>query len=205
MLAKACATLDVLSGGRLDLGVGVGWQRAEYEAAGLPFDGRGKLLDDTLTICRALWTEPVAAVDVAAARFDGIHAMPKPVDLAGVPVWVSGRGRRSVIDRIVRFGVGWIPWGDDATDPGPTITAIRRAMAEAGRDPAPLQVQGTLPIATTADGSLDLAATIDGVAPLAALGITDFRVNLPSRLAGDSDQEAAVLTDLVSAFRDATR
>ena len=60
VLAKTAATLDVLSRGRLDLGVGVGWQREEYEAAGLDFDRRGRLLDHTLEVCTALWTEPVA-------------------------------------------------------------------------------------------------------------------------------------------------
>ena len=62
VLAKSAATLDVLSGGRLDLGVGVGWQREEYEAAGLDFDGRGRLLDHTLEVCTELWTQTVGAL-----------------------------------------------------------------------------------------------------------------------------------------------
>ena len=62
VLAKTAATLDVLSGGRLDLGVGVGWQREEYEAAGLDFDGRGRLLDHTLEVCQTLWREPARDV-----------------------------------------------------------------------------------------------------------------------------------------------
>ena len=65
MLAKTASTLDVLSGGRLDLGVGVGWQREEYEAAGLDFDQRGRLLDHTLEVCTALWTETAAQLRVA--------------------------------------------------------------------------------------------------------------------------------------------
>src|SRR3954464_9254980 len=63
VLAKSTATLDVLSGGRLDLGVGVGWQREEYEAAGLDFDDRGRLLDHTLEVLQTLWREQRAAYD----------------------------------------------------------------------------------------------------------------------------------------------
>ena len=60
VLAKMAATIDVLSGGRLDIGVGVGWQREEYEAAGLSYDDRGRLLDHTIEVCQKLWREPVA-------------------------------------------------------------------------------------------------------------------------------------------------
>jgi len=75
VLAKSAATIDVLSGGRLDLGVGVGWQREEYEAAGLSFERRGELLDETLRVCRILWTEPIAAYDSSELHFDRIHMM----------------------------------------------------------------------------------------------------------------------------------
>src|SRR5438045_4076097 len=72
VLAKSAATLDVLSGGRLDLGVGVGWQREEYEAAGLDFDARGQLLDDTLAVCHELWTQPVVVHRSRFLDFDDI-------------------------------------------------------------------------------------------------------------------------------------
>ena len=91
VLAKAAATLDVLSGGRLDLGVGVGWQREEYEAAGLDFDRRGDLLDHTLEVCTTLWTRPVAEHHSPELSFERIHMMPKPPGPGGVPIWVSGR------------------------------------------------------------------------------------------------------------------
>ena len=91
VLAKAAATLDVLSGGRLDLGVGVGWQREEYEAAGLDFDRRGRLLDHTLEVCQTLWREQAAARFDRELHFESIHCMPKPLQPGGVPIWVSGR------------------------------------------------------------------------------------------------------------------
>ncbi len=83
VLAKSTATLDVLSGGRLDLGVGVGWQREEYEAAGLDFDRRGRLLDHTLEVLQTLWREPRAAYDSPELQFEAIHMMPKPLQAGG--------------------------------------------------------------------------------------------------------------------------
>ena len=114
VLAKSLATLDVLSGGRVDLGVGIGWQREEYEAAGLDFAERGRLLDHTLEVCTALWQGQRVAYDSAELRFDGIHMMPKPVSAGGVPIWVSGTLNQAVIARIARFGAGWIPWARPA-------------------------------------------------------------------------------------------
>src|SRR5581483_76077 len=98
VLAKACATLDVLSGGRLELGVGVGWQEEEYSAAGLDFHARGDLLDATLATCQGYWRHGVV---------DGVHCRPRPVQAGGVPVLVSGRLNQRVLARIGRFGAGW--------------------------------------------------------------------------------------------------
>lgn len=170
VLAKAVATLDVLSGGRVDLGVGVGWQRAEYEAAELRFEERGRLLDECLAMCRSLWTEPVVHLPTGP-----VHQMPKPAQPGGVPVWVSGRSTNPrVVERVVRFGSGWIPWGDDADDPTQGIARLRAAMAAAGRSADRLQVSATLPD----DGGR--------FTELLEAGVTDFR------LRGSVDDEAAL-------------
>ncbi len=71
VLAKQLATMDALSGGRVDLGVGIGWQREEYEATGLPFQRRGRLLDHTLEVCRTLWTQQRASYSSPELTFDG--------------------------------------------------------------------------------------------------------------------------------------
>jgi probable F420-dependent oxidoreductase len=201
VLAKTCATLDVLSGGRLDLGVGVGWQRAEYDAAGLAFEQRGALLDHTLEVLQTLWTEQAATVSSPFLSFGGIHAMPKPSQAGGVPVLVSGTINAAVLRRIVRFGRGWIPWGPDVADPRPGLTSIRTAMAEAGRSMDDFTVLGTLPIVRN-DGSIDLVATMAGVPTLVEGGITDFRayVDIPSGL----DAATERLAEVVDAFRRAT-
>ncbi len=199
VLAKAAATLDVLSGGRLDLGVGVGWQREEYEAAGLDFAERGRLLDHTLAVCQTLWREQTASFDGDGLHFESIHCMPKPAQPGGVPIWVSGRLNDRVIERIVRFGSGWIPWGDIARSPAGGIGRIREAMAAAGRDPAGFQVEGPLPVVRTDDGTIDLGPTMARVPDLVAAGITDFRA--PLRIPDDASAAAEQLGGLVAAFR----
>jgi len=201
VLAKATATLDVLSGGRLDLGVGVGWQREEYDAAGLSFEGRGRLLNQTLAVCQALWRQERASFDGEDLHFEGIHSMPKPLQAGGVPLWVSGTLNDRVIDRLVRFGDGWIPWGPDAKDPVAGITRLRQALARAGRDDSGFQVQGRLPVVKGPDGSMDLARTMEGVPALVEAGITDFRA--PVSITLEPSATADYLAEMVTAFRQA--
>lgn len=110
VLAETAATLDVLSAGRLDLGVGVGRQAAEYDAAGLAFADRGRLLDQALEVCQLLWRQPAATYAGAALSFTRLHQMPKPAQEGGVPVWVSGTVNRRAMRRLARYGTGWIPW-----------------------------------------------------------------------------------------------
>lgn len=200
VLAKQAATLDVLSGGRLDLGVGVGWQKEEYEAAGLDFTARGMLLNETLAICQALWTQVRASHTSATLSFEGIHMMPKPVRET-VPIWVSGTVNPQVVRRLARFGTGWIPWGDAARDLPASIAAMKEALAQAGRDPAGLQVSGAMGSVRGADGRMDVGATMDAVPALAAAGVTDFRpaVRIPDDPAAAED----LLDELVVAFRTA--
>lgn len=187
VLAKSLATLDVLSGGRVDLGVGVGWQQAEYDACGLDFAHRGRLLDHTLEVCRELWTAPVASYSSAELSFEAIHAMPKPVQAGGVPVWVSGTVNPRSMKRLATFGRGWIPWGPDAADITGGIARMRAAVADLGRDPSDIGIVGILPVVRT-DSGVDLAATMDGVPELAAAGVTDFRAYLP--IPGPPDADA---------------
>ncbi len=199
VLAKSAATLDVLSGGRLDLGVGVGWQREEYESAGLAFEDRGRLLDHTLEVCQALWRQERVSYASDELAFDAIHQMPKPTQPGGVPLWVSGRVNPRVVRRLARFGSGWIPWGDDAGDLVDALARLRPALAEAGRDLADLQVSGQLPEVVDGDGRLDVAATMAGVAPLVEAGVTDFRATL--RIPRDPAEAEDHVRAAVEAFR----
>ena|GEM_PF-27278 len=199
VLAKTAATLDVLSGGRLELGVGVGWQREEYEAAGLSFEGRGRTLDQSLAVCQALWAGGATDYDDGDLRFERIHCSPRPAQAGGVPIWVSGTANPRVLDRLARFGRGWIPWGPDRTDPGPGIVKAREAVAAAGRDPSTLCVRGILTLATRADGTLDADRSVDVVPAHVAAGVTDFSIQ--GALPADKSALTDVLTELVEAFR----
>ena len=193
VLAKELATLDVLSGGRVDLGVGVGWQKEEYDAAGLDYSRRGKLLDHTLAVMQTLWREQRASYEDEFLSFDAIHQMPKPLQAGGVPIWVSGTLNDNVVRRLARFGSAWIPWGDAAADLPSSIPAIKQALRDAGRDDVDdLQVVGYLPMA---DGALD----VDKTAPLVDAGVTDFRTTF--KFTGDADGDLANVAGVVEAFR----
>jgi len=204
VLAKMAATVDVLSHGRLDLGVGVGWQRAEYEAAGLSFESRGGLLDQTLEVCQTFWTSGAASYESPTLSFRDIHQMPKPLQSGGVPIWVSGTVNDRSMDRLARFGSGWIPWGGDAADIGRGVGRMRRALAERGRDPDEVGIVGSLPAEwNEVDGArrLHVGRTMAAVPRLRDCGITDFRIAASALRWRKSTEEG--LEEIVAGFRSA--
>lgn len=202
VLAKQVATLDVLSNGRVDLGVGIGWQREEYEAAGLDFSARGRLLDHSLAVCQTLWREQRASFASPELTFEAMHSMPKPVQAGGVPIWVSGRCNERVARRLARFGSGWIPWGEDAADPVASIPRMRAAVNQAGGDGAAMAVLAPLPLQRRQDRSLDLGATMDRLGPLVEAGVTDVlaHVTVPASVSEAQD----VYSELVAALKATT-
>jgi probable F420-dependent oxidoreductase len=202
VLAKTAATIDVLSKGRLDIGVGVGWQREEYEAAGLSFEGRGRLLNHTIEVCQTLWRNETANYESGELSFSHIHQMPKPTQPGGVPIWVSGTVNGRSMDRLARYGSGWIPWGDDAVDVAGGIARMRAAVADRDRDPGDIGVVGTLVPVRDGDKNVDLAQTMASVPAFRQAGVTDFRINL----AAPSGQSALTdyLGEVVAAFRSAS-
>jgi len=203
VLAKTTATLDVLSGGRLDLGVGVGWQAEEYEAAGLAFNRRGRLLDHTLDVCRALWTDTAATIATDELSFTNIHSMPKPVAPAGIPLWISGTVNQRTMRRLATYGTGWIPWGPAVADPLAGIAAMRRAVADFDRDPSDIEVTAYLPtMRVSADdrsSPVDFAATMARAPAMHDSGVTDFKVTLP--VPADETAATEYLAEAVGAFR----
>jgi probable F420-dependent oxidoreductase len=108
LLAKTVATLDVLSGGRVDLGVGTGWQREEFDASGLPFVGRTARMDDTLRACRVLWRDAPASFDSPTVRFEQVWCLPRPVQ-DPIPIWIGGALGDGNLARLAEYGAGWMP------------------------------------------------------------------------------------------------
>jgi alkanesulfonate monooxygenase SsuD/methylene tetrahydromethanopterin reductase-like flavin-dependent oxidoreductase (luciferase family) len=188
---------------RGDLGCSVGrqacrWQREEYEAAGLTFEGRGRLLDHTLEVCQTLWRDRRASYSSPELTFDAIHQMPKPLKNGGVPFWIAGTIRNTTIRRIARFGTGWIPWGPDAVDLTTSIPRLKDALANVGGNPDQLQVAGNIRIRPGA-GTSSMRQSMDHVAAQQQAGVTDFVLNASI----PRDQRAAedMLRSVVASFR----
>ena len=202
VLAKAAATVDVLTGGRLDLGVGVGWQREEFDAVGADFAQRGALLDTTIAECRALWSGqpvPVTGPDGVASE---VWSAPVPTQ-ERLPVWFSGTMTRRNLQRIVELGDGWIPiMGASPDDVAAGIAAARAGFAAAERDPTTLKVRAALPVARGADGSPDHRATLAPARELIEAGATDLHLPLRAFVddVGDRAQLASTATALVAAL-----
>jgi probable F420-dependent oxidoreductase len=195
LLAKQLATMDVLSGGRLEIGVGTGWQAAEYEAAGLAFADRGRLLDHNLAVCAELWSNERVTFADELLQFDGIHQMPKPLQPGGVPVWIGGRASDAVVQRIARHAIGWLPWGVAKADLASAIRNVKERVEALGREDAQaLQIAGNMRIAPD-----DLAASVAAIEPLVTAGVTDLRLAVPFTDHEDTDVES--LTAIVDAIR----
>lgn len=201
VLAKTAATLDLISGGRLDLGVGTGWQAREYEAAGLDFAKRGPLLDDTLAALRALWAGAPASLSTPSVTFEDAYCSPRPAPGRTIPIWVSGSLSRPVVRRVTTWGDGWIPiMGATNDDLAAGTALLRRSFEEAGRDPRSLQVRGRLTVERDASGAIDLDRTMDGAQALVASGATDLMAAVAA-IDPDPEAAAAALPALVDAFR----
>jgi probable F420-dependent oxidoreductase len=125
VLANQVATLDVLSGGRLILGVGTGWNPDEFEAVGVSGRDRGARTDDHLAAARVLWAQRPADFDGPFTRLRAAHLGVPPVTPGGPPVWVGGHSD-AALRRALRVGDGWYGTGADATE----VADVRRRLSE---------------------------------------------------------------------------
>ncbi len=199
LVAKSVATLDVLSGGRVDLGIGTGWQREEFTDPGLPFVGRTARMEDGVRACRAIWEhEPPVSFASDTVSFDELWCEPRPVQTR-LPIWFSGPAGAITVRRITELGDGWLPLAIPVDEVTATIEQLRVAFRDAGRDPATLCVRQNLAVKTDDDGGVDLPATVAPIPDLAARGVTVVSVALGRFLRSRADVEP-FLRDLGDAF-----
>lgn len=139
VLAKALATLDSFTGGRVLLGVGVGWAKEEYDAAGVDFATRGKAMDEAIEVLRALWTQKASSFSGAFHRFKDAYSYPKPARPGGVPILIGGESK-AALRRVAGLGDGWLPYNLPVEQAGPVIAELKQMTRDAGRDPEALRI-----------------------------------------------------------------
>jgi probable F420-dependent oxidoreductase len=197
LLAKLAATVDWLTGGRFELGIGSGWHDAEFEALGVPLDQRVPRLDDTLQVCRHLWTGEPAAYSSPYTTFGEITFRPLPVQ-ERLPIWVAGAANKAMAGRVARWGDGWSAIGSTGRDELAAGTdLLRRAYEDAGRDPATVRVRATPVLPRTLEPAERLDAWIASVPDLEEAGATVVQLPLPAmvRERADIDRVLARVAD----------
>ncbi|MFF1817279.1 LLM class F420-dependent oxidoreductase [Kribbella sp. NPDC058245] len=189
LVAKQAAEIDVLSGGRLRLGVGIGWNQVEYDALGVPFTQRGARLTEQVELLRKLWADPVLTHEGKYDRVDEAGLNPLPG--RKIPIWFGG-GADAVLRRTGRIGDGWMPQGapDDAMRA--QIQIIRDAAEEAGRDPAEIGIEPRLSLNAVPQG--DWRAYADA---WRELGATHLCVNTMNYGLARPEDHAQVLRDVL--------
>jgi probable F420-dependent oxidoreductase len=163
LLAKQVASLDMLSRGRLSLGVGVGWSREEFDALGVPFERRGARADEYLAAMRTVWRDDVASFAGEFVSFADIRVNPRPVRGRRIPIVVGGNSD-AALRRAARLGDGWYGFNLEGTGHvRERMQRLRHACALTGRNPAELDVA----VALTGDAARDDEQ-------LAALGVDEI-------------------------------
>ncbi|MBC2643739.1 MULTISPECIES: LLM class F420-dependent oxidoreductase [unclassified Rhodococcus (in: high G+C Gram-positive bacteria)] len=140
LMAKQAATLDRLSGGRLTLGVGIGWSREEFDALGIPFARRGERTAEYVAAMRTLWRDDVASFDGDFVRFDSVRVNPKPPRDRRLPV-VLGGNSDAALRRVAEWGDGWYGFNLDSVDAvAERVRTLHRLCGDVGRDPGELRL-----------------------------------------------------------------
>jgi probable F420-dependent oxidoreductase len=198
--AKIAATIDVLSEGRMVVGIGAGWLREEFEALGAPpFEERGRVTDEYLQAFKALWTEDNPRFGGQHVRFADVSFLPKPVQKPHPPIWVGGESP-AALRRTARYGDVWFPIGNNPRHPLDTVARFEEGLQrlhgtaeQHGRDPKSI-------------GLAFYAGWFDETKALnLASGERHILTGTPAQMASDIDDLAALgVTDLVLNFQRAT-
>jgi probable F420-dependent oxidoreductase len=195
LVAKQAAEVDLLTGGRFRLGVGLGWNAVEYEALGKEFGNRGRRMAEQVRLLRRLWTEPAVTFAGDYEQVTGAGLAPLPVQRP-IPVWFGGSSRPAYV-RIGQLADGWFP----QVPPGPRLAEARavveQAAVEAGRDPAALGMEGRV---SWREGGAD-QVVVDAASWLDA-GATHLSVNTMGAGFASVDDHLAALARVAEGLRD---
>jgi probable F420-dependent oxidoreductase len=172
LLAKQLATLDVLSGGRVTMCLGVGWQKAEFDANNIPFEGRFAYLEEMVLACRALWGGAPASFHGKQINFNDFHALPFPVQGARLPLLLGFAPTDRNFERIARVGDGWAVNPAGIGEFAERVTALKRITAAHGRDPETLEIEIQFAPIRKTDGAIDYAASAEAAVAWAKAGAT---------------------------------
>jgi probable F420-dependent oxidoreductase len=170
LVAKQAATLDVLSGGRLRLGVGLGWNEVEYVALNEDFHTRGRRLEEQVTVLQRLWTEPLVTFEGREHRIDDAGLNPLPIQRP-IPLWFGGHAD-PMLRRAARLADGWMPNHRTPVSAKPDLEKLDQYLADAGRSRAEFGLEARIPFGEGRTG--DWQALCAG---WAALGGTHFSLN----------------------------
>src|SRR5262245_11737274 len=143
LVAKQMATVDRLSGGRLNVAVGIGWNHAEFEAMGVDFAARTPMIEEQVAVIRMLLSEPLVTYTGRFHTFDRVGINPLPDRT--IPIWMGSGGAEQVLQRVARSADGWMPLLAPALDKhtvGDRVVRLRQICEEQGRDPATMPVWG---------------------------------------------------------------
>jgi probable F420-dependent oxidoreductase len=164
LLAKQAADISIMSGGRLELGVGISWNPREYQALAQDFHTRGRRLEEQITLLRRMWSEPYVSFEGQWHQLDniGVSQLPPPI-----PILMGGGPDERILRRIARLGDGWIP----LVDPIEPLKTLRQFVEEEGKNPSAFPVSGRLMA-----GQTEPREWVERVKRLHDVGIDDIEI-----------------------------
>lgn len=179
LLAKQAATLDVIAGGRLDLGIGTGWQEEEYTASGIPFKGRKARMVDQVRALRELWRNAPARFASETVNFERIYSRPAPVQKS-IPLHFGIAPTDDNIALMAELADGWLPMLRSPSEYGPFAQRIYARLPEFGRTPDDFtvraQVRPMKDAAGSKSGKVSIDASLATIPEMMAAGVTEFTV-----------------------------
>ena len=191
LLAKQAAELDLLCGGRFRLGLGVGWNKVEYDALGVPFEQRGAILEEQVVVLRALWTQRSVTFEGEFHHIEAAGLAPLPVQRP-IPIWI-GAFAPAALRRVGRVADGWFPMARPRGGLEEALEIIHEGAAEAGRDLSHFAFEGRLEYSTR-----DLDKVAEHARRWREAGATHLSVNTMHSGLDSTDAHIAALQELAA-------